>query len=426
MLEKVNVSAFHSERHRRIYRAMLDLFERGDPIAPIPVDEELKRRGDSEMVGGLVYLAELMDYFVTWANIDWYIRIVNEHAQLRQLIHVGTQIVQLGYDPGEASVPEVCDEAGRLVMEATARSLLSDGGLRRMKGDLYAVFERMEKMQAEGGAANGVTGVPSGLETVDAETGGFQKGNLVLVAARPSMGKTAFVTGIAIHAALRARTPTAIFSLEMTRMELIQRILCAESLVNLAKVVRGWHLEDADYVRMQQVSAELNDAPLWIDDSGSGMSVLQVRAKARRLKAENPELGLIVVDYIQLMGGAGENRTQEVSAISRGLKALAKELDLPIIALSQLSRSPEHRTEHRPQLSDLRESGSLEQDADIVMFLFRPEYYLKPEDAREKKVDGQADLIIAKQRNGPIGTVELYFRKECARFECSTVGRWGA
>jgi replicative DNA helicase len=240
----------------------------------------------------------------------------------------------------------------------------------------------------------------------------------VIVAARPSMGKTAMVTGVALHASIVHQIPTAVFSLEMSKEQLVQRMLCSEALVDLGKLLRG-RLGDDDYVRLAQAAGHLNTAPIWIDDSGA-LSVLEMRAKARRLKAEQPDLGLIVVDYLQLMQagpGGAENRQQEVSAISRGLKGLAKELGVPIISLSQLSRAPEQRADHRPQLSDLRESGSLEQDADLVMFLYRPEYYVTPQEAAEKGLQGKAELIIGKQRNGPTGTVDLFFRKECTRFE---------
>jgi replicative DNA helicase len=222
---------------------------------------------------------------------------------------------------------------------------------------------------------------------------------------------------VGLHAAISHQTPVAMFSLEMSKQQVVQRMLCSEALVDLGRLLRG-RLQDDDFGRLAQAAGHLNTAPVWIDDSGS-VSVLEMRAKARRLKADQPDLGLIIIDYIQLMSGGGdaENRQQEVSAISRGLKSLAKELDVPIIALSQLSRAPEQRSDHRPQLSDLRESGSIEQDADLVMFLYRPEYYHTPMDAQEKGIQGKAELIISKQRNGPTGMVDLYFRKECARFE---------
>jgi replicative DNA helicase len=231
------------------------------------------------------------------------------------------------------------------------------------------------------------------------------------------MGKTALVTGVALHAAISHQVPVAVFSLEMSKEQLVQRMLCSEALVDLGRLLRG-RLSEDDYVRLAQAAGHLNTAPIWIDDSGS-LTVLETRAKARRLKADQPELGLIIIDYIQLMHATGdsENRQQEVSAISRGLKALSKELGVPILALSQLSRAPEQRSDHRPQLSDLRESGSLEQDADLVMFLYRPEYYLPPLEAQEKGLQGKAELIISKQRNGPTGMIDLFFRKESTRFE---------
>src|SRR5690606_9268392 len=248
-----------------------------------------------------------------------------------------------------------------------------------IKKILYGAFERIEAIQ---GAQGGITGVPTGFPDLDGMTGGLQQGDLIIVAARPSMGKTSLVTGIALHAAITHQTPVAVFSLEMSKEQLVQRMLCSEALVDLGRLLRG-RLQDDDYVRLAQAAGHLNTAPIWIDDSGS-LSVLETRAKARRLKADQPDLGLIIIDYIQLMhaGSDAENRQQEVSAISRGLKGLAKELGVPILALSQLSRAPEQRSDHRPQLSDLRESGSLEQDADLVMFLYRPEYYLAPLEAQ--------------------------------------------
>ncbi len=412
-LEVVDDSMFYREANRRIFRAMARLFQRGQVIDPITVSEELKKTEERDSVGGLAYLAELLDAVPTAANIEYHARIVRERALLRKLIEASSQIIRDSYEPGERTVEEVLDMAEHHIFQV-AQSHDREGFV-WIKKILYPTFEKIEQIQA---AQGGITGIPTGFTDLDEMTGGFQRGDLVIVAARPSMGKTAMVTGVALHASITHQIPTAIFSLEMSKEQLVQRMLCSEALVDLGKLLRG-RLSDDDYVRLAQAAGHLNTAPIWIDDSGA-LSVLEMRAKARRLKAEQPDLGLIIVDYLQLMQagpGGAENRQQEVSAISRGLKALAKELGVPIISLSQLSRAPEQRADHRPQLSDLRESGSLEQDADLVMFLYRPEYYVTPQEAAEKGLQGKAELIIGKQRNGPTGTVDLFFRKECTRFE---------
>ena len=412
-LEVVDDSMFYREANRRIFRSMARLFQRGQVIDPITISEELKKTDELESVGGMAYLAELLDAVPTAANIEYHARIVRERALLRKLIEAASQTIRDAYEPGERTVEEVLDQAEHNVFQV-AQSHEREGFV-WIKKILYPTFEKIEQIQA---AQGGITGIPTGFSDLDEMTGGFQRGDLVIVAARPSMGKTAMVTGVALHASITHQIPTAVFSLEMSKEQLVQRMLCSEALVDLGKLLRG-RLSDDDYVRLAQAAGHLNTAPIWIDDSGA-LSVLEMRAKARRLKAEQPDLGLIVVDYLQLMHGGGgnqENRQQEVSSISRGLKGLAKELGVPIVSLSQLSRAPEQRADHRPQLSDLRESGSLEQDADLVMFLYRPEYYVTKEEAAEKGLQGKAELIIGKQRNGPTGTVDLFFRKECTRFE---------
>ena len=412
-IEIVDDTMFYREGNRRIFRSMARLFTRGQVIDPVTLREELQKMEELDSVGGMTYLSELLDAVPTAANIEYHARIVRERALLRRLIEASSQIIRDSYEPAERSVEEVLDEAEARIFQV-AQSHDREGFV-WIKKILYPTFEKIEQLQASKG---GITGVPTGFYDLDEMTGGFQKGDLVIVAARPSMGKTALVTGVALHASISHQVPTAVFSLEMSKEQLVQRMLCSEALVDLGRLLRG-RLSDDDYVRLAQAAGHLNTAPIWIDDSGS-LSVLEMRAKARRLKAEQPELGLIIVDYIQLMQASAqqaENRQQEVSAISRGLKALSKELGVPILALSQLSRAPEQRADHRPQLSDLRESGSLEQDADLVMFLYRPEYYVPPAEAQEKGLQGKAELIIGKQRNGPTGTVELFFRKECTRFE---------
>jgi replicative DNA helicase len=354
-----------------------------------------------------------MDAVPTAANIEYHARIVRERALVRRLIEAATGIVQDAYEMGERTVEELLDEAEQRVFHV-AQSHDREGFV-WLKKILYPTFEAIEKLQA---AKGGLTGVGTGYVDLDELTGGFQRGDLVILAARPSMGKTSLSIGFALHAAISERVPVAIFSLEMSNEQLVQRMLCHEGLVDLGRLRRG-RLYDEDYVNLANAAGHLNTAPIWIDESGS-LTPLEMRAKARRLKSDQRDLGLIIVDYIQLMhtGGRAENRQQEVSEISRSLKSLAKELDTPIIALSQLSRAPEQRSDHRPQLSDLRESGSIEQDADLVMFLYREEkYLLSREEAQEKGVANLAELIIGKQRNGPTGKVDLYFRDSATRFE---------
>jgi replicative DNA helicase len=411
-LEVVDDSMFYREANRRVFRAMARLFQRGQVIDPVTLSEELSKTDELEGVGGMFYIAELLDAVPTAANIEYHARIVRERALLRRLIEASSQIIKDSYEAGERTVEEVLDEAEQRIFHV-AQSHDREGFV-WIKKILYPTFEKIEQLQA---AKGGITGVSTGMHALDEMTGGLQRGDLVIVAARPSMGKTAFVTGVGLHAAISQQVPVAMFSLEMSKQQVVQRMLCSEALVDLGRLLRG-RLQDDDFGRLAQAAGHLNTAPVWIDDSGS-LSVLEMRAKARRLKADQPSLGLVIVDYIQLMTGGNdaENRQQEVSAISRGLKALAKELEVPIIALSQLSRAPEQRSDHRPQLSDLRESGSIEQDADLVMFLYRPEYYHTAADAQEKGLQGKAELIISKQRNGPTGAVDLFFRKECARFE---------
>ncbi len=415
-IEVIDESMFYREGHRRIFRSMARLFQRGEVVDPTTVAEDLKQTDDLEQAGGLPYLAELLDAVPTAANIEYHARIVRERALMRRLIEASSAIIRDVYEPGERTVDELLDLAEHKIFQL-AQSYEREGFV-WIKKILYPTFERIEQLQA---AKGGVTGVGTGFPDLDSKTGGFQKSDLVIIAARPSMGKTALVISLLLHAAITQQKPVALFSLEMSKEQLVQRMLCSEALVDLGRLLRG-RLTDDDYVRLAQAAGHLNTAPIWIDDSGA-LNVLEMRGKARRLKAEQPELGMVVVDYLQLMqGGArnAENRQQEVSEISRGLKALAKELEVPVIALSQLSRAPEQRADHRPQLSDLRESGSIEQDADLVMFLYRPEYYLSDMEAQEKGLAGKAELIISKQRNGPTGIIDLFFRKESTRFESFT------
>lgn len=409
VFELIDESMFYAERHRRVFMAAARLFDKGDPIEIVTLQSELSNSGELDTIGGLDFLTEIMDAVPTAANVRWHAATVRDRALRRRIIRAGTDVVQMGYAQDGRSAVEVMDNAARIIFDAGAKDTQ---GVYTIKQAMQPAFAQIERYQESQG---GITGISTGLIDLDEMTGGWQRGNLIIIAGRPSMGKTAMVTGSVLAAALQGRVPTALFSLEMTKEEIVQRMLCSEAAVDLGRLLRG-RLSDDDCVRLAQVAGHLNTAPIWIDDS-SALTVMQVRAKARRLKAENPDLGMIVVDYLQLMTAEGENRTQEVSAISRGLKAIAKELNLPVIALSQLSRGPENRGDNRPRMADLRESGAIEQDADVIGFLYRAEKYEGPRDSKGNNLEGKAELIIAKQRNGPVGSIELYFRKECARFE---------
>ena len=408
--ELLNETLFYREGHRRLFRAMRTLIERGGVIDPITLQDELGRTGELEAVGGVEYLSYLLDFTPTAANLAYHAGIVREKGLLRRLIEVATGIVQEAYD-AKRLAGEVLDSAEQRIFEVAEFRQKQD--FIRLKELLWPTMERIESQHGKG---ESITGVPSGFADLDDKTAGFQASELVIVAARPSMGKTAFCLNVASHAAIVKGTPTAIFSLEMSKEALVQRLLTAEARVDAHRLRQG-QLKDSDYALMARAAGQLSGAPIWIDDSAA-LTPLELRAKARRIKAE-ADVGLIIVDYLQLMRSPeqAENRTQEISAISRALKALAKELAIPVVALSQLSRAPEQRGgEHRrPQLSDLRESGAIEQDADVVLFIYRPEMYAT-EDEREE-LEGQAEVIIGKQRNGPTGTIKLFFHKAYTRFD---------
>jgi replicative DNA helicase len=413
--EVLDECMFYRERHRRIFRAMVALRDRGDVVDTIQLIEEVRRRGELEHAGGVEYLTSLMDAVATSAAVDYHARTVLDMHRLRALIEAGTSIVRDGYEPGERSVDVLLDAAESRILQVGATQRASDD-MPTIKKILHGTFQQIEELQK---AKGGLTGVGTGLVDLDDRTAGLQKGDLVVLAARPSMGKTALATTVALHAATSGQKKVAIFLYEGSKEQLVQRMLCSEALVDLHKMRRG-RLADDDYVRLAQAAGHLNVAPMWIEDRLTG-PVSEIRSRLRKLKREQGEVDLIIVDYLQLMTeGVRENRNQDVSAISRGLKLVAKEANAPVVALSQLSRAPEQRSDHRPQLSDLRESGSIEQDADLVMFLYRPDYYLSDADAQEKGVAGKTELIIAKQRNGPIGSIDLFFRKESTRFESMT------
>jgi replicative DNA helicase len=410
-IEIIDETMFYREAHRRLYRAMVRLWETGGAIEPVTLAEHLRSAGDFDTVGGTAYLAQLWDYVPTAANLEYHAKIVREKALLRRLIDTATTIIQDTYTL-QGDVDKLLDEAEQRIFEIAQTH--ERRGFVWIKELLWPAMEQIEILSQTGSA---ITGVPTGFNDLDHITAGFQKGDLVIVAARPSMGKTALTLNIAQHAAIGAQKAVAFFSLEMSKEALVQRMLTSEARVDASRVRTG-RLRDDDYPRLAQAAGLLNTAPVYIDDT-AGISILEMRAKARRLKADRPDLALVIVDYLQLMstGTRMENRQQEVSEISRGLKALAKELEVPVVALSQLSRAVESRPDKRPMMSDLRESGAIEQDADLIMFLFRPEYYFGPVDKDGNNLEGRAEVIIGKQRNGATGTVPLMFHKEFTRFE---------
>ena len=411
--EVLDDTMFYREGHRLLFRAMIALTERGDVIDPVTLRDELARRGDLDRAGGMEYVASLIDVVPTAANIDYHAKIVRDKAVLRRQVEAATGIIQDVYE-GRGTAGEVLDNAEHRVFQVAQFRRSEE--FSRIKELIWPTMERIEQLQSGGGS---VTGVPSGFLDLDRLTAGFQRADLVIVAARPSMGKTALALNIIQHAAIEHNVGVAIFSLEMSKDALVQRLLCSEGLVDAQRLRRG-QLRDDDYPKLARAAGLLGTAPIWIDDSAA-LTPLAMRSKARRLKAEH-DIALVVVDYLQLMQGPGdsENRQQEISYISRSLKALAKELDVPVVAISQLSRAPEQRGgEHRrPQLSDLRESGAIEQDADVVCFIYRQEFYDGPVDPKtNESIEGIAEVIVGKQRNGPTGTVKLHFKKEYTRFD---------
>ena len=410
--EVVDDTMFYREGNRRIFRAMVNLAERGDVIDPLTLSEELSRRGELQAAGGKDYIGFLVDAVPTAANVEYHAKIVREKALRRRLIEVSTAIVSEAFESA-APASELLDAAEHKIFEVNQSR--GNEGFTRIKELLWPTMENIEKLQRGG---ESITGVPSGFKDLDELTAGFQKSDLIIVAARPSMGKTAFVLNIAQNAALDKNVPVAFFSLEMSKESLVQRLLTSEGRVDAQRLRKG-KLHDDEFVRLGRAAGMLSHAPIWIDDT-PGISLLEMRSKARRLKTDN-DIGLIVVDYLQLMNAPSnqESRQQEISFISRSLKGLARELKVPVVALSQLSRAPEQRTgeNKRPQLSDLRESGAIEQDADLVMFIYRQEMYDGPVDKDGNSLEGRAEIIVGKQRNGPTGFVNLYFNKTYTRFE---------
>jgi replicative DNA helicase len=403
--EVLDASDFYRESHAKAYRAALALYAKGEPVDAITLVDELEERGELEDVGGRVRLHELAALVPATANAAHYARIVREMATLRGLIAAGQHIAQLGWErPGETQM--LVDRAEQIVFELSQSRVSTE--FSHIEDLLKESFERITALY-EAGAD--VTGVPSGFRDLDRLTSGFQAGNLIIVAARPSMGKSALGLCIAANLALRSETPVALFTLEMSKAEVTQRLLCSEAKVESQRLRTGKLAQD-DWPRLVAAGDKLMKSPIYVDDTGS-ITMMEIRSKARRLKTREPNLGLIIVDYLQLMtsGTTAENRVQEVSQISRSLKVLARDLDVPILAMSQLSRAVEQRHDKRPILSDLRESGSIEQDSDLVMFVYRDEYYNEDTDQQ-----GLAEVILAKHRNGPTGTERLSFLKRYAKF----------
>jgi replicative DNA helicase len=411
-LEVLDADAFHSDRNRKVFQALVALFERSEPADSITISEELRRRGQLDVIGGQAYLVDLTMKVATAANVEYHARIVLEKAIMRRLISESTSIATRAYAQVDDAF-DLLDEAEQAIFK------ISDWRLKRTFVSMdRALHDTLEMLESIHGKHEGVTGVPTGFRDLDTLTGGWQNSDLIIVAGRPSSGKTAFALSLACNAALHRNKPTAvgIFSLEMSVQQLIMRLLCAEARVD-AHAVRTGRLPDEDWRRLSLGAGRLAKAQLFIDDTAS-LGILELRAKARRLKAEY-NVGMIIVDYLQLMQGpkGAENREKEISAISRSLKALAKELSVPVIALSQLSRAVEGRTDKRPILSDLRESGAIEQDADVVLFVHRPEMFMDPKSEKGAEAQGKAEIIIGKQRNGPIDDVNLAFVHRYARFE---------
>ncbi len=407
VIEILTPDDFYREGHRKIFDALINLSERDEPADLITLTNELRKMDQLDSIGGASYVASLIDFVPTAANVEYYAKIVKEKALLRKLITTSTDIVTRSYEYTE-DVEALLDEAEQAIFQITGSGMKpSFYPIREViKGSFKALERLYEKKEL-------VTGVSSGFKELDRLTAGFQPSDLIIVAGRPGMGKTAFCLNLAQYASIEKKVPVGIFSLEMSKEQLGIRMLCSEANVEGTKLRTGF-LSESDWPKLTLAAGNLSDAPIYIDDTAA-LTALELRAKARRLLADH-NLGMIVVDYLQLMKGRTrvENRQQEISEISRSLKALAKEINIPVIAVSQLSRKTEERTGNRPQLSDLRESGAIEQDADLILFIYRDEVYNRSEDNPNK---GKAEVIIGKQRNGPIGKIELTFLDRFTSFK---------
>ena len=405
VVEAIEPADFYREAHRKIYQAILDLYQRNEPADIVTVTAAIKANGSLDEVGGAAYLAQLVDRVPSAANVASYARMIREKAITRRLIEGASEILERGYRD-DGNVDEFVDNAEKIIFEVAQKRLKK--GLTPVREIVKDSFKAIEQLYER---RELITGVPTGYHDLDRLTCGLQRSDLIVVAGRPSMGKTAFALNIAEHAAVEGGVVCAIFSLEMSQEQLMRRMLCSRAEVDAGKL-RGGFLSESDWPRLTRAAGLLSEAPIFIDDSPA-LNVLEVRAKARRLQREH-DLGLVVIDYLQLMRGVGriESREREISEISRALKALAKELNVPVVALSQLNRGVESRQDKRPQLSDLRESGAIEQDADVIAFVYRDEMY-----NADSPDAGKAEIIVGKQRNGPTGKVVLSFRNSITRFD---------
>ncbi|MFA5114108.1 MAG: replicative DNA helicase [Candidatus Margulisiibacteriota bacterium] len=404
VLELLAPASFYRDAHRYIYEAIIELFDRGEPVDLVTVTEGLRKAGKLDAAGGSVYVTDLLNSVPTAANAEYYAKIVEEKALLRRLIESGTAMVGEAFSNPD-DVDQVLDRAEKSIFDIALKR--SREGFQKIDSVIKKVLDKIDALY---GKKESITGTTTGFPDLDQLTAGFQASDLIIIAARPSVGKTAFALNIAQEVAIKHKIPVAIFSLEMSKEQLAQRMLCSEAEVNAQQLKTG-SLSDTGWKKLTRALGRLSEAPLFIDDTSS-MTATEIRAKARRLKIEKG-LGLVIVDYLQLMRGRerSENRVQEISDIARSLKTLARELEVPVVALSQLSRAVEQRPDRIPRLSDLRESGEIEQTADLVMMIHREDYY-NPQSER----GNIAEIIIAKQRNGPVGTVELVFRKDIAKF----------
>ena len=405
-IEVLKEEDFYREDNKTIYEAILNLYNRSEPIDIITLKAELTSMGMFDKIGGLEYIVGLPEKVPTTANVEKYISIVKEKSELRRLIKAANEIIEQGYDPTE-NIDDIMNSAEKKIF-----NIMQDKDQKSyspIKDVLIDAFTELEQLYNQ---KQHITGVPTGFIDLDYKTAGLHNSDLILIAARPAMGKSAFALNIATNAALKAKVPAVLFSLEMSKEQMVNRILCSEAMVDSNKVRTG-KIDDDDWIKFADTMGDLSEAPIYIDDT-PGISINEIRAKCRKLKLEK-NIGLVVIDYLQLVQGSSKraqgSREQEISEISRSLKILAKEINVPVIALSQLSRAPEQRPDHRPMLSDLRESGAIEQDADIVMFLYRDDYY--NEDSEDK---GLAEVIVAKHRAGSTGTVKLVWLGNYTKF----------
>ncbi len=412
VVETLKPESFYKPAHRYVYEAMVQLFNTNERIDIVSVSDVLNLNSKLETIGGRAFVNDLSYKVITTGNIEYYAKIVQEKAIKRALINAGSEIVSFGYDVNP--IDESLDNAERLIFDIASKKATTD--LVHVKDLVLNTYEKIEYRYEH---KDELLGVRTNFYELDTMTSGLQKSDLIILAARPSMGKTAFALNMAANVAIKEKVPVAIFSLEMSKEQLMQRMLCSEAEIDTQRLKTG-NMQSKDWEKLANAMNEFSQAPIYIDDT-SGCTLTDIRAKCRRLKMEEKDLGLIVIDYLQLMEGSGrEERMQQISAISRGLKTLARELDVPVIALSQLSRAVESRTDKRPMLSDLRESGAIEQDADIVMFIYREEYYRKGEEDEEisrAQSKGESEIIIAKHRNGPVGNIKLLFQGSITKFK---------